>query len=441
MLPGKKYSPEDLLRVAWKRRWVVAIPLVVIASTTAVVALFLPNRYRATTSVMIVPQRVPEKFVESTVKDDLGDRLNMISQQILSRTRLERIIQEFNLYPRERERLIMEDVIERMRKDISLQVNNNRRRDGASSFNVGFESPEARTAMRVTERLGSLFVQENLEDRALRADQTNQFLQGQLEEAKRRLQDHEKKLQEFPAAQQRPASRSGDVEPVDAAISTAAGSERGGIGKPRPRSPGATRTELLRSAGGGSTRFGARGRRGARAAQHVGAAARTVEGGTAGARTAVDAGAPGHSPRQTGDRRARGQGRGRSAEAADLPGQSGTDDHRGQERAGARRVDARGIQELRARIESSRREAVRLQEQGQQLAGRVQAAPGLESQLTELMRDYNTLQEGYTSLLKRSEDAKIAVRMEQRQIGEQFRILDGARLPERPVSPDRVAST
>ena len=82
MLPGKKYSPEDLLRVAWKRRWVVAIPLVVIASTTAVVALFLPNRYRATTSVMIVPQRVPEKFVESTVKDDLGDRLNMISQQI-----------------------------------------------------------------------------------------------------------------------------------------------------------------------------------------------------------------------------------------------------------------------------------------------------------------------------------------------------------------------
>jgi len=96
------------------------------------------------------------------------------------------------------------------------------------------------------------------------------------------------------------------------------------------------------------------------------------------------------------------------------------------------------IQELRARIESSRREATRLQDQGQALAGRVQAAPGLESQLTELMRDYTTLQEGYMSLLKRSEEAKIAVRMEQRQIGEQFRILDGARLPERPVSPDRV---
>ena len=197
MLPGKKYSPEDLLRVAWKRRWLIAVPAVAIASTTAVVSLFLPNRYRAATSVMIVPQRVPENFVRSTVTTELPERLNMISQQILSRTRLERIIQEFNLYQRERQRLIMEDVIEQMRKDISLQVNANRNRDGASSFNVSFESNDARTAMRVTERLGSLFVQENLEDRALLADQTNQFMQGQLEDAKRRLQDHEKKLQEF----------------------------------------------------------------------------------------------------------------------------------------------------------------------------------------------------------------------------------------------------
>ena len=93
--------------------------------------------------------------------------------------------------------MIMEDVIERMRRDISLNVNANRSRDGASSFNVSFESPDARTAMRVTERLASLFVQENLEDRELLADQTNQFLQGQLEEARRRLLEHEKKLQDF----------------------------------------------------------------------------------------------------------------------------------------------------------------------------------------------------------------------------------------------------
>jgi uncharacterized protein involved in exopolysaccharide biosynthesis len=68
---------------------------------------------------------------------------------------------------------------------------------------------------------------------------------------------------------------------------------------------------------------------------------------------------------------------------------------------------------------------------------RVSVAPSLQAQLTELMRDYTTVQESYTSLLKRSEEAKLSVNMERRQIGEQFRIIDGARLPEKPVSPDR----
>src|SRR5690242_17305478 len=111
MLPGKKYTPDDFLRIAWRRRWYIAIPAVVIASATAVVSVFLPNTYRASTSILIVPQRVPVDFVKPTVTADLGERLNMITQQILSRTRLERIIQEFNLYERERQRMIMEDVI------------------------------------------------------------------------------------------------------------------------------------------------------------------------------------------------------------------------------------------------------------------------------------------------------------------------------------------
>src|SRR5687767_2307423 len=110
MLPGKKYTPDDYARIAWRRRWYIAIPAVVVASATAVVSMFLPNLYRASTSILIIPQRVSENFVRPTVEDDLTERLNTIQQQILSRTRLERIVQEFNLYERERSRLIMEDV-------------------------------------------------------------------------------------------------------------------------------------------------------------------------------------------------------------------------------------------------------------------------------------------------------------------------------------------
>src|SRR5688500_7033477 len=104
MLPGKTYTPDDYLRILWSRRWVVAIPAVVIASATAVASIFLPNWYRATTTILIIPQRVPENFVQPTVTADLSERLQTIQQEILSRTRLERIVQEFNLYPRERSR-------------------------------------------------------------------------------------------------------------------------------------------------------------------------------------------------------------------------------------------------------------------------------------------------------------------------------------------------
>src|SRR5689334_13531519 len=198
MLPGKKYTPDDYARMAWKRRWYIAIPAVVIASATAVVSVFLPNWYRASTSILIIPQRVPENVVRPTVTADLSERLNTIQQQILSRTRLERIIQEFNLYERDRKSMIMEDVIEQMRKDINVNVPRTKnRREEVHNFNVSFDANDARTAMRVTERLASLFVQENVEDRALLAEQTDSFLKAQLEDARRRLMEQEKRVQDF----------------------------------------------------------------------------------------------------------------------------------------------------------------------------------------------------------------------------------------------------
>lgn len=154
-----------------------------------------PPIYRASTSILIIPQRVPERFVQPTVTADLNERLNMITQQILSRTRLERIIKEFDLYKQERAQLIMEDVIEQMRTDINLDIARPQEEDGkVNSFSVSFDAPTPRVAMRVTERLASLFVQENLEDRELLADQTDQFLKGQVEEMRRRLLEQELKL-------------------------------------------------------------------------------------------------------------------------------------------------------------------------------------------------------------------------------------------------------
>ncbi|HEV8396563.1 MAG TPA: hypothetical protein VGQ37_19915 [Vicinamibacterales bacterium] len=157
-----------------------------------------PRIYQSQTSILIIPQRVPEWIVRPTVTADLNERLNMITQQILSRTRLERIIQEFNLYEVQRRQMIMEDVIERMRFDISVNVARPvRDGDEVRSFSVSFDSINPQSAMRVTERLAALFVQENLEDRELLADQTDQFLKGQVDDLAKRLVDSDLKLLEM----------------------------------------------------------------------------------------------------------------------------------------------------------------------------------------------------------------------------------------------------
>lgn len=191
MIPGKKYAPEDIALIAWRRKWWAIFPAIVIAAGVYVWAKQLPNQYQSDTLILVVPQRVPESYVRSTVTTRIEDRLQSITQQILSRTRLERIIQDFNLYPEARKTAIMEDVVERMRGSINVQVVK------GDAFRVSFRSDEARTAMRVTERLASLFIEENLRDREVLAEGTNQFLEAQLEDARRRLIETEHKVEEY----------------------------------------------------------------------------------------------------------------------------------------------------------------------------------------------------------------------------------------------------
>src|SRR5258708_24902572 len=118
MIPGKQYTPEVLMQIAWRRKWLIAIPAVTIAVAVAAVARYLPNRYQSDALILVVPQVVPESYVRATVTTRLEDRLQSIQQQIFSRTRLERIIQDFNLYPVRRKTEIMEDVVDRMRQEV-----------------------------------------------------------------------------------------------------------------------------------------------------------------------------------------------------------------------------------------------------------------------------------------------------------------------------------
>ena len=191
MIPGKTYTPEDLLRLAWRRKWLIVLPFVLIGTATVVVSDRLPDRYRSETLILIVPQRIPAEYVRSTVTARIEDRLQSISQQILSRTRLEQIVEDLDLYQDDRETRLMEDIVETMRGDVQVDIIE------GNAFRVSFEANDPRVAMLVTQQLASLFIDENLRDREVMARGTSAFLENQLQDARRRLVEHEDKLEAY----------------------------------------------------------------------------------------------------------------------------------------------------------------------------------------------------------------------------------------------------
>ncbi|HET9831847.1 MAG TPA: hypothetical protein VFP91_09065 [Vicinamibacterales bacterium] len=188
--------------------WLLVPTAVAAAITVTLSYRYLPTRYQSEALILVVPQQVPDAYVRSTVSTNIEDRLQRITQQILSRTRLERIIVDFNLYPELRKTSPMESVVEAMRASIRVQV------EKGDSFRVGFASDDARKSMRVTERLASLFIEENLRDREVLFEGRNQFLEAQIEDVRRRIVEKESQLRQLRTTTSGDLSQ-GDLIPYD----------------------------------------------------------------------------------------------------------------------------------------------------------------------------------------------------------------------------------
>jgi len=430
VIPGKQYTPDVLLQIAWRRKWLIAIPALAIATIVSTVTYYLPNRYRSDTLILVVPQRVPEAYVRSSITTRIEDRLQSISQQILSRTRLERIIQEFNLYADRRQTEIMEDIVERMRRDIEVDIVK------GDAFRVSFTANEPRTAMRVTERLGTFFIDESLRDRELLAEGTNQFLESQLEDARRRLVENEKKLEEFRRQHdgelptQLDANMQGlhNIEMQLQALLDSAN---------RDRDQRLLLERLVADASVDPTSAQPAGPLPAEDPETSGPAAQ-LRAAEAGLQAMLLRLKPEH-PDVVRQKRVIAELQRRVDSVAASTPMSAAPVLSPAEIARRNR-----LQEARAAIINIDRQIAQKTAQEQQLRGalteyqrRIEAAPTRESQLAELTRDYATLQDMYKGLLAKKQESQISANLERRQIGEQFKILDPARLPEKPSSPNR----
>jgi polysaccharide chain length determinant protein (PEP-CTERM system associated) len=434
VIPGKQYSFDTVVQIVRRRKWLIVIPAGVIAAAGVLWAHYLPNIYRSDTLILVVPQRVPESYVKSTVTARIEDRLQTISQQILSRTRLEQVISDFNLYPEERKHVLMEDLVERMRtKDIQIDLVK------GDAFRVSYQAGDPHVAMRVTERLASLFIDESLRDREVLAEGTSQFLIAQLDEARRQLVLNEKKLEEYQREHngELPSQMSANLQGqhnAEMALQTIGES----LNRDRERRLLLERTvtdlvELPEPPKPASPDLPAAPDMAQTAAEEL----RTQEQ----ALLAVELKLKPEHPDVKKLRRSVDELKKR-VEAEKLAG----------EIRAAKPVTAVNLDPVRRkRLTDARAELDNLDRQLQakiadenrlrgvlaMYQGRIEAAPAREAELAALTRDYETLQQTYRGLLTKKEESQISANLERRQIGEQFKVLDPARMPEKPASPDR----
>jgi polysaccharide biosynthesis transport protein len=155
----------------------------------------LPVSYKSGTLILVEQPTMPKDYVVSNITEDLQDRVQNITQQILSRTRLLRIIDELNLYSDHK--LTPDEKAARMRKDIELEVVRDTRNMEINAFKITYSARDPHVAQKVTGELTNLFINENLEVRQRQSEDTTKFLESQLETARQSLTEQEAKVREF----------------------------------------------------------------------------------------------------------------------------------------------------------------------------------------------------------------------------------------------------
>lgn len=186
----KNLTLSDLTRAVWRRRVWFAVPLL-LGVVAAIWALrVLPKSYRAVTTVLVEPQKVPADYVKPTIATSIEERLRTIEPQIKNRDNLARIVREMDLYPELTRQGFLEGAIARARRDLTIQLQGN-------TFRIYFEGRDPVKAARTANRVAESFIESNLKLRENQAQGTSSFLETEMEKTKSRLEIQEAKIAEF----------------------------------------------------------------------------------------------------------------------------------------------------------------------------------------------------------------------------------------------------
>ena len=424
----------DLLLAVWSRRkWLAILVFLVPFVCTFSLARALPDLYRSTATLLVERPQVAETFVKSSVTSEQETQLQTISQEILSRSRLQELITRFDLYPEYRKQATPEEVIERMRRDIRMEfkgMDPQVVRGPTIAFTLSFRGRDPETVAKVTNTLASSFVEENAKIRERQASGTAKFLSVQLEKMKRKMDQEERRLGAFKERHvgELPEQMEANLATLQR-LNTEMNLNKESQMRVRERLERERLTRRLAESRASATDGDA-----------------PLPGGDAEALTARLS----RLYQELTELRSRFSEKYPDvirvkAEIASLEQQlaaaerndgsvANPDSQVNPSRTQDRKVSSEAEKDLQTLKEEEKalRQAVATYQR------RVDNTPRREQEFQELSRDYKTMKELYNTLLQRHQEALVAASMEQGQKGDQFRLLDQAIPSTRPAAPNRL---
>jgi protein tyrosine kinase modulator len=430
---------QDYWAMAVRRRWWLMGPLFLCGFLAFGVAHFWPEQYRSEALILVEQQKVPELYVTPNVVTDLQDRLQSMTQQILSRTRLQKLIEQFGLYPNLRPRVNIDEVVDKMRQDIRIElVQAPRRQDELTAFRINFSYGSARVAQQITNELTSLFIDENLQARGQQSVSTTTFLENQLEQARQDLVQQEQQLREYkirfigelPEQKQTMLQMLGSLQSqLDANTAAIERAEQQRIYLESMESEYQAMQDSHGSADGNAVPS---------PIEVADTAIRDLKKQL----TDLEAKYTSRHPdvdklkdQITGWEQSRKQLEQKPDSVPPTEASANT----------ASRPQSVPLAEVESRlkvteleIEDDQEAAKKLRARMDNLESRLNLTPMREQQLAEVNRNYENSRQNYQSLLQKKLQSELATNLEKRQQGEQFRIIDPPNLPLKPSEPNRL---
>ena len=480
--PG--FSPLSILRTIWKRKLSIGLTWLLVGGIGAGVVYKLPAVYSSEAVILVDSQKIPEKYVSSTVSTDLQDRIATISQQILSSMRLKKIIEDFDLYRDERKSHFEEEILEIMHRDIKITLERGWTGNRPGAFRVSYEGATPAVVAQVANRLANYYIEENLKTREVQAAGTSEFMQNQLQEAKKRLDELEAAVSEYKLKHngelpQQENALSGTLSRLQVELEA----NRDALNRAQERKLAlentlnlaeATTAAMIKDAAASTTEWTEDTESGAapqdQSKRRRGSEVLQVQLDLMRVRYSDD-----HpdvkrmkadldrlkslEQKQEADKAAAG-GLSQTGlpdpaavSSALPPKSSARATAAGQPKLRADASPAPDLVKMRERMQAVKSEIMlvdrelefrKSQQEGilRKIAdyqGRVAQLPIREQEMARIMRDYDIAKSNYKSLLEKFVSAEMATDMERRQKSERFTILDPARVPEKPSKPNRPA--